>query len=44
MALVPAAGFALAFLLMAVYPLTETRFGELLRDIAARRVPTSPGT
>jgi len=37
MGLVPAAGFALAALLMAFYPLTDRRFGEMVREIAARR-------
>lgn len=37
MGLVPAAGFAVAFLLMAFYPLTDRRFGELVGEIAARR-------
>lgn len=37
MGLIPAAGFALAALLMAFYPLTDHRFGEMVREIAARR-------
>jgi glucuronide carrier protein len=36
MCLVPAGGFALAALLMALYPLTETRFAALLHDIRAK--------
>lgn len=40
MALVPAITFALAFMVMLFYPLTDVRFAQLVQEIKDRRQPS----